>query len=631
MTPKVKSLVCAVVFLSVLLCGFSIAANTSVSRTRTESQQILDQKESADQLAVAKEAKIVADAAKAARNLPHDNTPRYTISRIEISGNTLISSADLLKRLPEIYSASPVGKSAYESAFLYDFRGIKQLIENTSVSHEISARTIQGLTQYLLSKYQQKGYSGVYVYISSDAFKSGKELSQGILPIRVLEATVSDVTNDYYDVNNKPAEKEYLNSDALMSWSPVKSGKVARKKDIDDYVNLLNQNPDRYVTAVISRGDDANSLSVEYRVYEANPWHFFVQADNSGTKDVQWAPRFGLVNTNLLGFDDKLTVVYQTPINSSMGDQYAVYGSYDFPIWGPRLRLNIFGGYNEFDIAGNEGIDFLGNGSFAGATLRYNLFQFDKWFFDATGTIVYEQSKVTSSLASMFPEIQEVQGTNIHTTLWGYGFGLYKTEDMAETSLGFNWLTTLDSSSQREITLTRSGAKKDFSITTLSARHSRYLDRDKVQRLTVTAQWIIPNERVVPSRMTSFGGMYSVRGYDEYEVIADGGILASLQYEYDLVRADSVTRYATQTEAEKGKYFLRKLSPLVFLDYGRATIEDAQGSEDRNTEMCSLGAGLITEIGKNFTGTVYYGYPLIATNETHTGKGRLNAGVTLRW
>jgi hemolysin activation/secretion protein len=625
MTPKIKSLVCAAVALSGIFCCITMAANTSVSRTKTESQEILEQKEAADEKAAAKQAAPMKDAEKAAENLPTDNTPRYSVSRIEISGNTLISSADLFKRLPEVFSAAPAGKSTYESAFLYDFRNLKQLIANPGASLELSARTIQGLTQYLLGVYQQKGYSGIYVYVPGQAFETGKELSQGILPVCVLEATVSDVTSEYYDVNNKPAEKEYLNSDALLSWSPVKHGKVARKKDIDDYVNLLNQNPDRYVTAVISRGDDANSLAVEYRVYEANPWHFFVQADNSGTKDIQWAPRFGVVNTNLFGFDDKLTAVYQTPLDSSMGDQYAVYGSYDFPIWGPKLRLNIFGGYNEFDIVGSEGIDFLGRGSFGGAILRYNLYQFDKWFFDVTGTIVYEQSKVSPSL---FPEFL---ATDIHTTMCGYGFQAYKTEDMAETSAGFNWLTTLDSSPQEDISLARSGAKKDFSILTLFGRHSRYLDADKVQRLTASAQWIIPDERVVPHRMTSFGGMYTVRGYDEYEVIADGGILASLQYEYDLVRADTVTKYATRTESEKGKYFLRKLAPLVFMDYGRSTIEDAQASEDRNTEMCSLGAGLITEIGKNFTGTVYYGYPLIATDETHTGKGRLNAGVTLRW
>ena len=72
--------------------------------------------------------------------------------------------------------------------------------------------------------------------------------------------------------------------------------------------------------------------------------------DNSGTKDIQWRPRFGVINTNLLGYDDKLTAVYQTTPDSTWDDAYAIYGAYDFPIMGPQLRLNLFGGYNEFDI-----------------------------------------------------------------------------------------------------------------------------------------------------------------------------------------------------------------------------------------------------------------------------------------
>ena len=30
-------------------------------------------------------------------------------------------------------------------------------------------------------------------------------------------------------------------------------------------------------------------------------------------------------------------------------DNYAVYGSYDFPIWTPRLRLNLFAACSQFD------------------------------------------------------------------------------------------------------------------------------------------------------------------------------------------------------------------------------------------------------------------------------------------
>ena len=37
--------------------------------------------------------------------------------------------------------------------------------------------------------------------------------------------------------------------------------------------------------------------------------------------------------------------------------------------------------------------------------------------------------------------------------------------------------------------------------------------------------------------MTTFGGLYTVRGYQESEIVADGGIIASVQYEYDIVKA----------------------------------------------------------------------------------------------
>jgi hypothetical protein len=54
MTPNVKSLVCATASLRIVLLR-PMAANTSVSRTKTESQQILEQKRSCRRKAAAKE------------------------------------------------------------------------------------------------------------------------------------------------------------------------------------------------------------------------------------------------------------------------------------------------------------------------------------------------------------------------------------------------------------------------------------------------------------------------------------------------------------------------------------------------------------------------------------------------
>ncbi|MDT8300153.1 MAG: hypothetical protein RQ760_01635 [Sedimentisphaerales bacterium] len=261
---------------------------------------------------------------------------------------------------------------------------------------------------------------------------------------------------------------------------------------MDDFINLLNLNPDRYVSGIVSKGAEPNSISLGYNIYEANPWNWFIQMDNSGTKPREWDPRMGFINTNFLGIDDTLTVIYQAPWDSTFDDNYGVFCSYDFPLLGPRLRLNLYGGHSEFDISSSSGpIDFLGRGTF-------------------------------------------------------------------------------------------------------------------------------------------YGGMYSIRGYDEYELVADGGMFASGQYEFDLVKYEE-SNYIDGNEGEQSKPFLRKLAPLVFVDYGRAKIRHPVGTERADEDFFSVGAGALIELGDNFSGAVYYGYPLKSTENTRTGKGRLSAGVMLRW
>jgi len=173
----------------------------------------------------------------------------------------------------------------------------------------------------------------------------------------------------------------------------------------------------------------------------------------------------------------------------------------------------------------------------------------------------------------------------------------------------------------------------NFHVYYVNGRHSRYLDTDKIQRASASFRFITSDDRLVPAKMTSFGGMYTIRGYDESEIVADGGLIISLQYEYDLARKEQIELFGQETDEETRKPFLKKLAPLVFLDYGQARTKDPikANGETADEELCSVGGGIITELGDNFTGTVYYGYPLIATDETRSGKGRVHAGLLLRW
>jgi hemolysin activation/secretion protein len=565
---------------------------------------------------------------------PKDDTQRFAVKELRISGNTLISTAQLLRDMPLAYTVyetdfttgkykrnSKTGKRIPRD--LYDFRVIIDIIVDPGQSRDVSLRTIQGLTQYVLEAY--KDYRGIYVYVPAEAVEGDTRLVDQILPIHVLEGKVAQISVERYDFDRQEREKGVLKESVLRSWSPVKQGQVIQKKKVDDFVGLLNLNPDRYVSAVVSRSAEPNALNLSYDVYEANPWHRYVQIDNAGTKDRQWAPRLGVINTNLTGSDDRFSAMYQAPWEKGLEDEYSVFGSYDFPLFTPALRLNVYSGYSQFDIPA-EGVSFLGNGSFFGTTLTYNLAQIQGWFVDLTGSLSHERSKITPSLGV---------ASDVDMDLWGLGLNIHRRakKSMSHTSLGFNWTQCMGGSSRDDFVRARLDTDSDFSIYTLSAAHSQYLTESKVNRFTGSLRFITVDERLVPAKMTTFGGLYSVRGYEEDEIVADGGILLNAQYEFDLVKYRQAAKdgEAGPDAAAQDKAWLRKLAPLAFVDLGRAKVKDPVPGEKKTRELASVGLGTVVELGDEFTAGLYYGWPLRATPETDTGEGRLNVSLIYRF
>lgn len=562
--------------------------------------------------------------------LPEDTTPRLATGKIVITGNSLIPTDELLANIPSIYNAS--GKPIMQalSGYLYDLRIVREIALNPGTPREVSTRTVQGFTQYIVSAYKKENYAGIFVRVIPGTVLGGGKLKDDTLSVEVIEMPVSSVRINFYDVERKKKEKSYLRRSVLEKWSPAKKGRVMNQKKMDDMINLLNLNPDRYITATVSKGDEPQSIAVQYDVFEINPWHYFIQVDNSGTDDRQWNPKLGLINTNLTGRDDRFTVFTQIPVEKGLEDNYSVYASYDRPFWTPRLRLNIFGARSEYEVDGGSGIDFLGKGYVYGGELRYNAFQKKDWFFDLTTSLSKEKSQVTTSLFPMF------FASTVYIDMWGVGIDVHRRSDMANTSFVLQRLQSIGGSSQKHfwnpVTLTgaRAGAQRHFKIITLSANHSQYLDADKVQRLLGSFKYIRPDERLVPAKMTVFGGMYSVRGYKENRIVADGGILASIQYEYDLVRKNQLGQ-AGPREAKSDKNRLKKLAPLIFFDYGRAKTKDHVAGEIGVQELSSLGLGLIVERGEHLNAGIYYGYPLRSTSSTKKGNGRVNIGFTMRF
>ena len=609
--PTRKALLTVVCFLLFYFTGFP-GANKAVSKGANVSDAVGE----------------ASDIQSSFPDLPEDTSPRFLVKEVRISGNSLVSTEELLEELPEVYTVTK-RKDETTVEEVYDFRVLREIILEPGAEREVSKKTIQGLTKYLLSVYQEKGYGGIYVYVSAKAVKGAAELENGILPIRVLEGKVAEVTIKRYDFDRRELERGVLKDSVLESWSPVKQGQVIRKKELDDFVRLLNVNPDRYVSAVISRSDKPDALNLGYDVYEANPWHWYMQVDDAGTKDRQWSPRVGVVNTNLTGIDDNLSIMYQlTP--DSVEDNYALFGKYELPLFSPRLRLGFYAGYSEFEITPETGagINFLGNGSFYGGTLRFNVFQVDDWLVDFLGSVSHEESKVTPSLGL---------ATDVETNLLGLGAEIHRSGDMSRTSISGNIFNSFGGSNKSRFIDARADSDPDFAIYTASLAHKQFLDADKINELAGSYRYITSDSRLIPSKMTTFGGLYSVRGYEEDRIVADGGFLSSFQYRFDLTKHENViNRIGDDEEEQPGsnnseEAWPPNISLLAFTDYAQAKIKNPVVGEKRTENLWGAGVGTLLEVGDHLDATIYYSWPLLSVDDTSSGKGRFNFSVIYRW
>ena len=89
---------------------------------------------------------------------PEDTSQRFLVKELSISGNDLISTAKLLENLPLAYTLT-VQKDDTAIEQVYDFRVLHDVILNPGQEREVSINTIQGLTKYVLSVYQNEGYA----------------------------------------------------------------------------------------------------------------------------------------------------------------------------------------------------------------------------------------------------------------------------------------------------------------------------------------------------------------------------------------------------------------------------------------------------------------------------------------
>lgn len=133
----------------------------------------------------------------------------------------------------------------------------------------------------------------------------------------------------------------------------------------------------------------------------------------------------------------------------------------------------------------------------------------------------------------------------------------------------------------------------DFSSALLQMQYARMLNEKGLQlQLRASYQWA--NEALLPLEQVAIGGVNTVRGYRENELVRDKGLLASAQLVYPL----------TDTS-----YSLGRWNALVFADYGKAENVNPTPSQTFD-QMYSVGFGLQWRYKERVSADLYVAHAL---------------------
>jgi hemolysin activation/secretion protein len=514
--------------------------------------------------------------------------------------------------------------------------------------------------------FEREGLLAVKVYVDPSEIQGSTQLQDvragGDTDLHLV-VLVGKVGQVHVAVSGRKQPMENELEARIRRNSPVRAARSAstqpsdaallKKNALDDYIFRLNRQPGRRVDATIAPGVDPGTIDLNYLVQESKPWSIYGQVSNTGTRQTRpLRERFGVLDSNLTGNDDVLSIDYVTADFDPASQ--AVMASYEFPILADSaLRARTYGSYSSF-VASDVGLGdehFSGNQTVAGAELIGNIYQYHALFLDAFAGMRFESISSANQTA----------GTEGSADFGIPYVGLRLQRATAESSLfasvtGESGFTEAD---QSELdALGRTDIDKRFGVLQSDVEYSFFLEPLIHPNQYEQGSGPMANEvafsfrgqsalgsRLVPEEQQTVGGLYTVRGYPESLTAGDDMILASAEYRLHVPRLftpaapqkihwlgnDESMRWVPDRPGGQADW---DLILKAFVDGAHVWQSDRALGED-DSALLSIGVGAELQFRQNLNAQVYWGVPLVDVNgpsvdeSVKAGSSRVSFSVTL--
>jgi hemolysin activation/secretion protein len=454
---------------------------------------------------------------------------------------------------------------------------------------------------------------------------------------------------------DNPKQKRIIHNSPIQPSTEPSGGSSFFNQDVvNDYVDRLNRQPGRRVDVALSAADEPDQYTLDYLINEIKPWYAYAQVSNTGTSITgTWRERFGVVDNQLSGNDDILSIDGVTDFNQSTN----ITGSYEFPLFADnpsfgtdRLRARVYGLWDQYQAAdiGQLNDTFSGSDYSGGAEIAYNVYQKGNLFVDFIFGARYQNSQVKSQFQQTSASADYII-PYVGPRLEDY----QPTFDVVAALNAEGGVTSANKTTLAE--MGRANPDPDFIILQPNVQGSFYLEplldynNYNAGRSTLanelyfsfSGQWSL-GYRLIPQFEQAAGGFYSVRGYPEAIVAGDSVFLGTAEYRFHIARALGVAPNPTKIKVFGDPFRVLPEQPYQrpdwdcivrgFLDLGQ-TLQSSKITGENNDALVGVGAGVEFQIRQNIDIRGDYGIALAGLSNTGTtvkvGSSRFTLVVTL--
>ncbi len=461
---------------------------------------------------------------------------RILVKKIHLEGNTVFSNEELGK------------------------------ITASYIDRVISAAELQQLRHSLTLYYINRGY------INSGVIIPDQQITNNEITLQVIEGELTDIQVS----GNTRLRRDYISNRITLNKTPV-----LNVNDLQKHLQLIKQNPlIKRINAELGPGSVPGQSILRVKIEENIPYQVAATLNNHNSPSVG-SERLQLegFHRNFSGHGDNLTA--RIGVTEGLDD---VSLSYLLPLNARDTTLNIR--YEESDSAVIEepfnAIDIESNSRSFGITLRQPIRKTTEEEFAIAVTLERRRSK-TFLLGMPFSFSPGTDGGK---------------SDVTALRLSHEWLQrtrkqVLAARSQFSLGINALGATVNTNapdgrfVTWLGQFQWVQRTGDQDNQFMLGANIQLAGQGLLPLEKFSVGGVNSVRGYRENQLVRDNGIITTIEYRQPILNSGWTG------------------SRLQFAQFIDAGLSWNNSEYSRRQGIASVGVGLLWDYGKKLHAELY--------------------------